>query len=163
MRYMLNSVDWIIIVLCAIGAIWGAIKGFIVEFAQKTGYIAGITVALMFTKAVYPAIQDNLNIPGWICSLISYVGLFIVGFMLIKMLGTMIKRIADTAKLTFIDNILGFVLGLVEAILVIGIIESLLAYQELFDLRAAFSQSLISTKVIMPLFNIVTTQVQVLV
>jgi len=163
MKAMLNTVDWIIIVLCAIGAIWGAIKGFIDEFSQKSGYIAGITVALMFTKAVYPIIEDNLHIPGWVCSLISYVGLFVIGFILIKMLGIMIKRIVDTARITFIDNILGFFLGLVESILVVGIIESLLAYQNLFDLSSAFSQSLISSKVIMPLFKIVVTQVQVLV
>lgn len=163
MRNMLNTVDWIIIVVGAIMAIWGAIKGFIEEFAQKSGYIAGITVALMFTKAVYPIIEDNLHIPGWVCSLISYVGLFIIGFLLIKMLGVMIKRITDTARISFLDNILGFFLGLVEAVLVVGIIESLLAYQSLFNLSEAFSQSLISSKVIMPLFKIVTTQVQGLV
>lgn len=163
MRAMLNTVDWIIIVVGAIMAIWGAIKGFIEEFAQKSGYIAGITVALMFTKAVYPIIEDNLHIPAWVCSLISYVGLFIIGFLLIKMLGVMIKRITDTARISFLDNILGFFLGLVEAVLVVGIIESLLAYQSLFNLSEAFSQSLISSKVIMPLFKIVTTQVQGLV
>ena len=163
MRAMLNTVDWIIIVIGAIMAIWGAIKGFIEEFAQKSGYIAGITVALMFTKAVYPIIEDNLHIPGWVCSLISYVGLFIIGFLLIKMLGVMIKRITDTARISFLDNILGFFLGLVEAVLIVGIIESLLAYQSLFNLSEAFSQSLISSKVIMPLFKIVTTQVQGLV
>jgi len=160
---MLNTVDWIIIVICAIMAIWGAIKGFIEEFAQKSGYIAGVTVALMFTKAIYPTIQDNLHIPGWVSSLISYVGLFIIGFLLVKMIGTMLKKITDTANISFIDNILGFFLGLVEAILIIGVVEALLAYQSLFDLQEAFSQSLISSKVIMPLFNIVTTQVQVLV
>jgi len=160
---MLNTVDWIIIVICAIMAIWGAIRGFIEEFAQKTGYIAGITVALMFTKALYPTVQDNLHIPGWVSSLICYVGLFVIGFFLIKMIGTMLKKITDTANITFIDNILGFFLGLAESILIVGVVEALLAYQNLFDLQQAFSQSLISSKVIMPLFKIVTTQVQVLV
>jgi len=160
---MLNTVDWIIIVICAIMAIWGAIRGFIEEFAQKTGYIAGITVALMFTKALYPTVQDNLHIPGWVSSLICYVGLFVIGFFLIKMIGTMLKKITDTANITFIDNILGFFLGLAESILIVGVVEALLAYQNLFDLQQAFSQSLISSKVIMPLFKIVITQVQVLV
>lgn len=160
---MLNTVDWIIIVLCAIGAIWGAIKGFIEEFAQKSGYIAGILVALMFTKAVYPALEDSLHLPVWVCSLIAYVGLFAVGFMLIRMLGTMLKKITDTARISFLDNIFGFMLGLAESIVVIGIFEILLSYQSLFDLSKVFSQSFFSSRVIMPLFNIVSTHVQGLV
>ena len=160
---MFNTVDWIILVLCAIGAIWGAIKGFIDEFAQKSGYIAGILVALMFTSRIYPVIEESLRLPVWVCSLISYVGLFIVGFLLIKMLGAMLKKITDTARLSFLDNILGFVLGLAESIVIVGIFEILLSYQNLFDLSLAFSRSFFSSRVIMPLFNIVSTHVQDLV
>ena len=157
---VLNTVDWIIIVLCAIGAIWGAIKGFIDEFSQKTGYIAGLLAALMFTKAVAPLFSNNFNLPTWVSALIAYVLLFIVGYLLIKMLGTMLKGISDTASISFLDNLLGFFLGLLESVLVIGMLETLLSYQSMFDLSEAFRQSFISSNLIMPMFNIVSTQVQ---
>ena len=158
-----NTVDWIILVVCALGAIWGAIKGFIEEFSQNSGYFIGVLVALMYTKQIAPIIEDNLHIPFWVCSLMSYVGLFIVGFLLIKMLGTIIKRITDTARISFVDNILGFFLGLFEAFIIVGLIEVLLSYQSVFDLGKAFNQSFFSSRVIRPFFNIVTSLVQGLV
>lgn len=156
---MFNTFDWIIMALCAIGAIWGAIKGFIDEFSQKSGYIAGLTAALMFTKMLLPRLSGT-GIPYWLGAFLCYVVLFMAGFLLIKMLGTIIRRISDTAGISFVDNLLGFFLGLAEMVFVVGIIETVLAYQTMFDLQKLFNESIISTKIIMPVFNIALNQVQ---
>ncbi len=154
-----NVIDWIIVGLCGIGAIWGAIKGFVDEFSQKSGYIAGLASALMFTKMLLPKVSD-LGLPYWLGAFLSYVVLFMAGFLIIKLFGTILKRITDTAGLSFVDNLLGFFLGLVEMVVVIGILETVLNYQTVFDLTKQFNGSIISQKIIMPVFKIARNSVQ---
>ncbi len=157
---MFNAIDWIIIGLCAIGAIWGAIKGFVDEFSQKTGYIAGLASALMFTKRIIPKLTE-LGLPFWLGAFISYLVLFMTGFLIIKMFGTILKRITDTAGISFVDNLLGFFLGFAEMVFIVGILETVLTAQTVFpNLPAQFNQSIISQKIIMPVFNIARTSVQ---
>jgi len=154
-----NVIDWIIVGLCAIGAIWGAIKGFVDEFSQKSGYIAGLASALMFTKMILPKLVD-LGLPYWLGAFLAYVVLFLAGFLVVKMFGTILKRITDTAGLNFVDNLLGFFLGFAEMVFVVGILETVLNYQTVFDLSKLFNESIISQKIIMPVFDIARNSVQ---
>lgn len=159
----LSTLDYIIFVLVMIGGIFGAIKGFIEEVSQKFGYFAGFIVATMFTVALASFVMDKTGFPKWFASFIAYIILFMVGFILIKALGSMLESIFDTAKLSAVNNILGFILGLLETLIFIGVVETALSFQNLFNLTNLFNSSFVSSSIILPFFKTLLSWVQGLI
>ncbi|MBR2282213.1 MAG: CvpA family protein [Spirochaetales bacterium] len=149
MQY-LTTLDYILFVLFMIGGIWGAIKGFMEEVSTKFGYIVGFIVALMFTHLLVPVFSDKVGLPVWVAALASYFILFMVGYLIMKALGGILSNITDTVHLTVVDHLLGFVLGLVEAFVMLAAIEYIMGFQNLFNLQHLFEESLFSSKLIIP-------------
>lgn len=149
----LTTVDYIILVLLAIGGIWGAIKGFIDEFSSKCGYVMGLLVAFMFTASLAKLFAVKFNFPYWFAAFLAYFIIFMVGYSVVRGLGTVIDNIFEASKLDVVDHLLGFFLGLVEALLFLGLIEYALNFQNLFNVQGLFNDSFISSRLIMPVFN----------
>lgn len=146
----LKTVDYIIFVLFMIGGIWGAIKGFIDEITSKFGYVLGFVLAFMFTCALAPVLVEKLNFPYWFAAFLSYFVIFMVGYCLMRGIGTALNGICEASSLDFVDHLLGFFLGLFEAILLVALAEYLLNYQNLFNLKSVFAESFLSSNIIMP-------------
>lgn len=146
-----------------VGGIWGAIKGFIEEVSQKFGYVNGFIVATMFTIAFSKVFKEKFDFPQWFAAFLAYFILFMVGYLLIKGLGAILENIFETAKLTSLNNFLGFLLGFIEAIIVIGVLETVLSYQNLFNVSSLFEGSIISSSVILPVFKTILGWVQGLI
>lgn len=157
---VLSTLDYIIIAVVLVFGIWGAIKGFIEEIARKFGYFAGLVVAFMFTKGLERVFTDNLDLPLWVSAGISYIILFLAGFLLIKGLGNMLQNIFETANLTAVDNLAGLLLGLIEGVVVVGLVEVLLSHQTIVDVRNLIDSSQISSEVIIPVFDWISEIVQ---
>lgn len=157
---ILSTLDYIIIAVVIVFGIWGAIKGFIEEIARKFGYFAGLVVALMFTKGLSGIFEDSFDLPLWLASGLSYIILFLAGFLLIKALGNMLQNIFETANLNAVDNLAGLILGLVEGVVVVGFIEVLLSHQTIIDVRYMIDMSPISSQVIIPVFDWISEIVQ---
>lgn len=149
----LKTIDYVIFVLVMIGGIWGAIKGFIDEVSSKCGYVLGFLLAAMFTRTLSSKLIEQFGLPLWFASFICYFIIFMVGYSALKGFGSALDGIFESANIAIIDNILGFVLGVVESILIIGILEMLMNYQSLFDFGTLFSDSFFSTRLIGPLVN----------
>lgn len=162
-RMTLTVLDYIIITFALVCSIWASIRGFIDEISSKFGYLLGLVVSLMFTKALTVLIVENSGLPYLLCSFVSYVALFIVGFYLMKFLGYMLKTIADSAHIGSLDNVLGFILGLAEAVLIVGLIETLLKNQSLIDVRSYLRSSYLSSEFIGPVFTRVSLWIEGLV
>lgn len=153
---ILNTVDYIIIVLLILGGIRGAMKGFIEELAQKFGLLFGLVASLMFTQALSPFVQDKLSTPFWVSTGISYVAIFLVGYLVIKIIGSILQAIFKSSNIDFVDNLLGFFLGVFELVLLVGLICSLLQSQSLINVHQYISDSYLCTNFITPLFNWIT-------
>jgi len=152
MQY-LKTLDYILFVLLMIGGVWGAIKGFLDELSSKFGLVLGFMLALMFTHLLSPVFQDKLHLPAWFSAFLAYFAIFIVGYLLTRLIGSVLYNIVDTANITVLDNIMGFFLGLVEAFCLIAAFEYILGYQNLFNLQHIFEESLFSSKLILPFAN----------
>lgn len=149
----LKTIDYIIFVLLMIGGIWGAIKGFIEEISSKFGYVLGFLLAAMFTKALSNVLVQQMSFPAWFASFLSYFVIFMAGYSVMKGIGTALGGICESANIAIIDNLLGFALGVVEGILLIGIAEMLLKYQNLIDLGKTLEESFFSSRLIIPLVD----------
>ncbi|MCF0238484.1 MAG: CvpA family protein, partial [Sphaerochaetaceae bacterium] len=139
---VLNTLDYILFVIAMIGGIWGAIKGFIQEIATKFGYVVGFGLGLMFTSVLSPVFIKNFGFPNWFAAFVSYFIIFVAGYLLIKILGNVLDKITDTANLNFVDNILGFFIGLIETLIIIGFVEFILENQSLIPLKDVMDGSL---------------------
>ncbi len=152
MQY-LKTLDYILFILLMVGGIWGAIKGFLDELSSKFGLVLGFMLALMFTRSLMPVFQNRLGFPLWFSAFISYFLIFMFGYLFVRILGSVLFKIVDTANITVLDNILGFFLGLVETFCLIAAFEFILGYQNLFNLKPVFEASLFSSKLVLPFAN----------
>lgn len=146
----LKTIDYILFVIFMVGGIWGAIKGFIDEIATKFGYVFGLVSALMFTHLLSPVFSEKFDFPLWFSAFISYFIIFVISYLIIKLFGSIMSNIVDTANLTVVDNLLGFFLGLIEAFCLFAVFEYMLSMQNLFNLEQIFNESLFSSKLILP-------------
>ena len=149
MKY-LTVLDYILFIIFMIGGIWGAIKGFMDEISNKFGYVLGFVLALMYTHLLSPVFMDKLGFPKWVAALSAYFVIFVAGYLLMRGFGAILSNIIDTANLTAVDNLLGFFLGLLEAFCLFAAFEYILGYQNLFNLKKLFDESLFSSKLIQP-------------
>ena len=152
MQY-LKTLDYILFVVLMIGGIWGAIKGFLDELSSKTGLVMGFILALMFTYSLSSVFRERLGFPQWFSAFVSYFLIFVVGYLFMKLLGSVLSTIVEQANISVVDNILGFFLGLIEAFFMIAAIEFILGYQNLFNLQPVFEESLFSSKLVLPFAN----------
>ena len=149
MQY-LTVLDYILFVIFMIGGIWGAIKGFMDELSSKFGFVLGFILALMFTHLLSPVFSDKLGFPDWVAAFTAYFLIFITGYLIMRLFGAILSNIVDTANLTVVDRLLGFFLGLAEAFCLFAAFEYILGFQNLFNLKPLFDESLFSSRLIMP-------------
>lgn len=157
---ILNTVDYIAIVLLILGGIKGAMKGFLEELAQKFGLVLGLIASLMFTQSAVPFVMDNLTVPLWVATGLSYVVIFILGYLLMKIIGSVLQAIFKNSNLSFIDNLLGFLLGVFEVVLLIGVIIMLIQHQSLINFDQYIDASYLCSNYINPFFNWIAGLVQ---
>ena len=146
----ITALDYVIFILFMVGGIWGAIKGFLEEISTKFGYILGFILALMFTHKLSAFFQNKAEFPAWVAAFTSYFLIFVLGYLFMKGFGKILSNIVDSANLTVVDNVLGFVIGLAEAFLLISAFEYILGFQNLFNLQQYFDASVFSSKLLLP-------------
>lgn len=138
-------VDWVILGIAVIGGISGAFTGFFKEFASKLGFILGLLFSLMFTKNLAPLFVNNAGFSLFWATAASYAIIFLVTYALSCFLGSVLSKLFHAIFLGFVDHMLGFVLGLIEAVIVLTLIWVLISSQNLITLGPAFSNSYLAT------------------
>lgn len=147
-----SVIDIVIFAVCMISAVFCCIRGFVMELSKWVGIVVGVLVAIMFTGALSPTAASLLpeTWPPLAATAIAFVVLFLAGFLIIVLLGSMLRKIIETFRLGALDHILGFIWGLVFCLLVVSVIVYLLGMQIIFDMDPVFGSSVIITRMIMP-------------
>ena len=117
-------------------------RGFFREIANKASYFVGLMFALMFSKALSAFAYGKLgSVNPIIISLCSFCIIFIVAALLTRFIGGALAKLMKTLHASVADKILGFILGLIEAVCIITLILILLEKQDFFDLSNIFDNS----------------------
>ncbi len=128
----MTTIDIIILIILGLMAIRGLTKGLIRELFSFGSLILGLLAAMAFYKSLGGYITEQFGKNGWNDG-ISFFIIFIVVFIVLKLVErTILKLIDDTAALS-IDKSLGFILGLMEGIIICSLITYLLDLQTLFN------------------------------
>jgi membrane protein required for colicin V production len=149
--YVFNIVDVAIVVLAFMGAVVGSVRGFAMEFSARAGFLVGIVIALVFAKLGAGLVMDNLGLPVLWSTLIAFVVLFIIGYLIMMMLGTLLDKTLDALMLDWLDRLLGFFLGIAEVLVVVAFLIYMLQLQNVVDLSAYFTKSVIFENILKPI------------
>ena len=132
---VINGLDVVVFIFIIAGAVGGALEGFASAFSSKAGYIVALAVGLMFTKLIAPLLQSRFGLSPFASSIISYVALFYVGFLLTQAFGSWLTKILEGVGLGPVNTVLGFIWGIAVMVFILIIILLLLENQELIPIH----------------------------
>jgi membrane protein required for colicin V production len=132
--------DIIALVIMIVAGLRAMFKGFVKEFMSKAGILIGFIIALMFSASLAPYIDTQFGFGTW-SDLAAFAVLFLAGFLVTKLAANALRSVIEGLHLAFLDNILGFVFGLIEGAIIISFIVFLLRFQNIIDIESFLSQS----------------------
>ncbi len=110
--------DMILLGLCALLGIRGAIKGFAWQLVRTIGLVAALWAATRFYDPVGGWLDERLPIPSMTAPWVGWLGVLAVVFLVFSYLAWVAKGAVKTINLGGLDRLLGFLLGGVMALLV---------------------------------------------
>ena len=138
-----NPLDIVLIVIIAAGGIRCAFKGFIAEIMSFAALILGVVAAVFFSKMGAGLIDRYVGFSNW-NQIIAFLIIFILAYLIVKLLEGILHRIFDKIHLDRLDRVLGFFLGLFEGGVAVMLIVYIMEVQPIFDLRALLESSFMS-------------------
>lgn len=117
-----NIVDILAFVLMIIGGITAAVVGFAQTFSRRGGYVIGFFTALFLNRWANPILRDTLGLGTFLSSLIAFVILFVIGYALVRIVGSMLETALEAVGLGGVNSFFGFIWGVGEMIIVLAFI-----------------------------------------
>jgi membrane protein required for colicin V production len=145
----MNALDWILLAFLALAGVRGLSRGFVKELFSVAAPLAGLAAGLFLYKWGAEVLRLRFHLE-FIPEVIAFLALFLIAFVLVKIIATLIKDGLEAAQLDRVDRGLGLVLGLLEGIVVVAMILVLLQIQPFFDAKALLSTSVFG-KTLLPI------------
>ncbi|MDY0289114.1 MAG: CvpA family protein [Sphaerochaeta sp.] len=146
-----NSIDIIVFSVAIIGGIAGTITGFADAFAHRAGFLVGFFLALMFTKVLAELLFDSFGLAMFFSSLISFVLLFLAGYILMRVVGNLLETALGVTGLGAVNSLLGFLWGVLEVLVFGAFVLYMLELQTAFDLSTLLGKSQFVLRLVRPL------------
>jgi len=150
---MLSVLDIIFILVILLFVLRCYLKGFASEILSMAAIVLGLLASLFFYKNG----ADFLRAKYWpdmkiIPEIIAFVALFLIVFIVFKILEIMLKEIIRGIKLRSADRFLGIIFGLTEGLVVVSLVLFIIRIQPLFDPSSLLSNSIFA-RIILPLIT----------
>ena len=114
----------IIVLLVLLGAfVRGMQKGLTMQLAKLGAIIVGAIFAGKAANIILPYLLKTINISANIAIVVSYVLAFAIIFFGIKFIGRMIHSLFEALHLSFLNKMLGAVVGVISASVVLSILQ----------------------------------------
>lgn len=118
-------VDYVFTVIIIVCAVISLIRGFIKEVFGKAAWIFGIIAGIVFYSLLSPVFQSFIKIV-FICNILSFLSIFVVVFLILKIVGNIISSLCDFDIVKSLDRALGFFFGLIEGAAIVAALIFLL-------------------------------------
>jgi membrane protein required for colicin V production len=137
----------IIILLVAIRA---SLRGLVEEVAGTASIVFGLLLSALFFDEGAAFIRNRGFVTmAVVPEMIAFAAIFIIVFVAVKLIESILKDIVRRISLSAIDHLLGFFFGIVEALVIIMVIMIIINVQPLFDKNAVLDGSIFA-RVLMP-------------
>ncbi|WP_320169080.1 CvpA family protein [Maridesulfovibrio sp.] len=117
----LNSLDIILIVIAAALIFRGLLRGIVREAISVFSLILGFYLAAKYHQELAPYFANIFDGPGAVKAF-SYLSIIVATMIVAFIIGVIIKKILTVSMLSWADQVLGGILGLVEAVIIGGIL-----------------------------------------
>ena len=121
-------VDWVSIALILVFAVTGFFNGFIKEIFSFAAWVLSLAIAWLYGPLLFPYVQGFANSES-IKNIISFILFFLISFVVLKTLGSIISKLISVIGLKGLDRLLGMFFGSLK---VIAMIEAILKIMVLF-------------------------------
>ena len=116
----MTQLDFIVLALLGISAAIGFSRGAVREVFALVALIVAAGLALFGLPVFTPFAREMVG-PGWFSTATALVGVFIVTFIALRLIGAGIARqVQNTRMLGFLDRSLGLLIGLARGMIVLG-------------------------------------------
>lgn len=116
----MTQLDFIVLALLGISAAIGFSRGAVREVFALVALVVAAGVALFGLPVFTPMVRGALG-PGWLSTAAALVGVFIVTFVALRLIGAGVARqVQNTQILGFLDRSLGLLIGLGRGLIVLG-------------------------------------------
>ncbi len=138
------------IIITIITVVSTALEGFSKSVSKHAGVILGLAFGFMFASSLAIFLRQNLDIPIFWLTFISYLSIIILTFIIIKIFGIKLEKIFEVSGLKVLDTILGLLYGLLEALLFVLLIHILFIHQNIIEVRQAYFDSKLVSYILTP-------------
>ncbi|MDR2898556.1 MAG: CvpA family protein [Spirochaetaceae bacterium] len=118
MSYAIIDIVFAIIVLFCIVRV--TIKGFVGEFFSKAAVVLGALGAALFFRLLTPYVEMVVG-KNVFSGIVAFLLLFIAIYIIIKIIQIWVDKLFKGKTMTSLDRALGFFLGLIEGLLIVGV------------------------------------------
>ncbi|TXK85633.1 CvpA family protein [Paenibacillus sp. N3.4] len=133
----MNSLDYVMLAIIALGLVLGYLRGFIAQIVSLAGFVLAYLIALYFYKDLarllpnvvslpasqnyqkYEFIVKGLNLDTYILNALGFAILFFGVKLALVVMGRLLNKLAKTPGLNFLNRWSGALLGLAEACLIV--------------------------------------------
>lgn len=137
----LTIFDYVLFGIVVLVIIKATLTGFITEFFSKASVIAGTIGAVLFYRRLAPYVERLVGSDKF-SGAIAFLVLFIVLYLLVKLIQQLAGSAFQGETMTNLDRALGFFFGIAEGLLLVLVLLSALRLQSWFDSATLTKDSL---------------------
>ncbi len=133
-----NILDWVVLVICAFFVIRAVSKGFLREMGSLVGLVLAIWGSMSFYQPVADFLRRVVGKQDFWWETLAFILCFLVIYLLTVAIAGRISKVLYSTSLSFINRILGAVVGLAKGVIVCFVLINLLLMMQ--PLTNALSQ-----------------------
>lgn len=119
----MGIIDLIIIALIALLGLFGFFRGFVKQLFSLGAWLISLLLAFFLTKPLMPQIALLFNITqSFSTSAITFIGIFVISFIIIKIIAHLLAKGIQKGALGFVDRLLGLTWGAAKALLIVSLL-----------------------------------------
>lgn len=149
---MFPAIDIVFFVIVLGFAVFGAINGFLNEVFGKAAPVVSAWAALLFYSRLVSPIESHLKV-HFVSVALAFLLIFIISFIIMKIVQAAVKNIFGGEIFRDLDRFLGFVFGLAEGLVIVGVILIFMQAQPWFKTGPVLSGSLFA-RILQPLISV---------
>lgn len=121
----MNYIDFIIVLIVLIGALYGLIKGVFRQLGSLGGFVAGVLVSRLFGGSFASLLQQMFDLPAGVSHIAAYSLLFLLVYLICLQLMRLIHHISQQVALGWLDRLAGALFGALKYLVIFSILLNL--------------------------------------
>jgi len=122
----MNILDWVLLALFVVGALWGYKSGLIDGLLTLVAVYVAMVLSGQFAGRIVGMFTDSIESDA-LSTAIGYVVIFVLVFLAARIVGKIVRGTMKVLFLGWVDKLGGLALGLVAGLLIAGAVVTVLA------------------------------------